>query len=69
MPRPFRKHIRKSKQIRNNPHVTQGRKLQHLEGGMITRKPLPDGRTLVTVIDEHGRKTETIEQETPHGHH
>ena len=54
-------------QIKSSRYVTQGRKLQHLEGGLITRKRLPDGRTLVTIIDEDGRRTETIEEAT-NGH-
>lgn len=68
MPRPYRKHVPRSKKLKNNPYATIGRKLQHLEGGMITRKRLPDGRTLVTTIDEYGRKTELL-GEAPHGDH
>ena len=69
MSRPYRKHVPKSKQLKNNPYATVGQKLRHVEGGMVTRKPLPDGRILVTVIDEYGRKTESIEEEATNGHH
>ncbi len=53
--------VPKSKRLKNNPYAIRGIKLQRLEGGLVTRRQLPNGNILVTTIDETGKQTETIE--------
>lgn len=59
--------VPKSKRLVNNPYATRGVKLQRLTGGLIIRRRLPDGRTIVTISDENGKQQTYIEQEAPHG--
>jgi hypothetical protein len=53
---------KKKLKIKHNPYATVGHKLKGLEGGVVTREPLPGGRVLVTIIDEEGRRTQHIEE-------
>ena len=71
MPRRYQhpRDVPKGKRLKNRPYATVGHKLQHLEGGLVTRRRLPNGNILVTTIDETGERTETIEQEGQHAHH
>jgi hypothetical protein len=64
MPRRYqhRRDVPKSKKLKNNPYAIRGIKLQRLEGGLVTRKRLPNGDMLVTTIHEDGSTTETIEE-------
>lgn len=69
MPRRYQhpRDVPKSKRLKNNPYAIRGVKLQRLEGGLITRKRLPNGDTLITTVHEDGTTTEHIE-EAPHAH-
>lgn len=56
--------VPKSKRLANRPYATKGHKVGAFSGGVITRKPLLDGRVLVTLTDEEGRRTQHIEEAT-----
>ena len=43
--------VPKSKRLASNPYAIRGIKLHPLEGGLVTRQPLPNGNILVTMID------------------
>ena len=69
MPRRYQhpRDVPKSRRLKNNPYAIRGVKLQRLEGGLVTRKRLPNGATLVTAIHEDGTTTAQIE-EALHAH-
>ena len=48
--------VPKSKRIRNNPNVTQGRRVAAFEGGVIVSRQNPDGSVSRYAIDEYGRR-------------
>ncbi|HEV2108269.1 MAG TPA: hypothetical protein VGR16_08405 [Thermomicrobiales bacterium] len=60
--------VPKSKRIRNNPNVTQGRKVAAFEGGVIVSKQNPDGSVSRYAIDEYGRRTLLDEEAHHHAH-
>ncbi len=59
---------KKRLKIKHNPYAVKGAKIGAFSGGVITKKPLPDGRILVTVTDQEGRRIQHIEEVT-HAHH